>query len=1012
MTPQEISLVTAISTSCLLSYLIPQCNSSGFLRSYFATTFQSLDERLESAIASNHNNASGGVFPYSGPRMKCLVDQYDVFTSVPFYRFLEQGLGAFLASGRAFTLLCDESTGRESMRNVSLCAGTDLLQLLGMSICPNVAIEGILQALGEGDVHEKESEAKLLASSTIPYSFQLSYEDRLRLVGLCANDLVVPEHVGEDGRSEIVVDDGTPKSRSMEKRMFYAATQQLRDSLFRFASCNAQSEKDACLAYKALVNIVVQEGKLCTIQLEFKRLLDVLLTSKSPVIAQAISECLSDLIARYNGSRYYADGLFTRDCLILLGTYIHERVLSGTEGNTFQKAPQIQAKRQQTVVCKTFHFVALLKVAKTLFYFLLDVDTIKKMEGDLHNQETVYDWKIEHEAKFQLLHDASRLLCFPHDISVIDAAGDLLALAFAYDPSYLCDIANIKELFVCTKKALENWGSKDRNDAATTCKRGVVVDSLKGVIYIVSRRSETYAFNLLSYGVKAKSYDQSFWHMASIIASVQPRIASTVLVDLKTAGTDVDAEVVMQQVLTHLSSSMIRNRDQSSFGFIKSLLPAIKDAHTNNWFLYRLVRHCFITGNFGMAGQILDEHLIRCCSQQTSFLWLTCLSRLAAGEHLLRANGNSAIPESLEKIISCRSAIASLAAPSYKTHKEHKFGDLGLFNFQLEVLKARIDYLHLVKTTKFTCSEFMQTSDYFKGETRSKLHLKNLPNCFMLLSLRYTKIYRLYGLHICQQSRSSLRGLISMCRILGELIDLVLLKKGRDNPEQDTRKRYCPIGDRSHPMGILLSRIHSEALPKMKPTEVKDSANVAEPELLDMVDAILKCQSPFPKSFFLLKPIPLVYAQLRWRCPMVRSTMSSKGQEMIDVTPGIPIKLMASGIIPVSFVESTTVSFSQVIAWSSVSYKGPLDDDDLEDTNGNESHDDVDSSSAYNTTTDPVTSCLLPEGKFILYIEFEPIIVVGYHKVVVQLGCRDICCGEWLLPTMNNLELVLRVIDG
>ena len=140
--------------------------------------------------------------------------------------------------------------------------------------------------------------------------------------------------------------------------------------------------------------------------------------------------------------------------------------------------------------------------------------------------------------------------------------------------------------------------------------------------------------------------------------------------------------------------------------------------------------------------------------------------------------------------------------------------------------------------------------------------------------------------------------------------------------------------------------------------------------------------------------------------------MTSNGKEIIDVTPGIPVKLMVSGIIPISLVHSAKSSFSHVIAWPSVSYAGqPVDDDDLEDANRSESQDDGDSSSALNTTTDPVTTCLLPEWKFILPIELEPIIVVGYHKVRIRIGCRDICCGEWLLPTTDNLELILRVID-
>ena len=229
MTPQEKAVVATVATSCLLSFLIPQSHFQGFLHSYYAaspelkssshttgtTALSSLEERLMNATLSNHNNTSGGVFPYSASRMRSLVVDDDPFTTPAFHRFLVQGLRSYLSSGMAFNWLSkeeiianedmdDDDDGEQgiSCDKVHFQAGVDLIQLLAMAICPNPPSEKNdafmtaseptatvpLNAKKGGDRESEGSALKSvsqLANSSVPFSFQLSYLDRLQLVRLC-----------------------------------------------------------------------------------------------------------------------------------------------------------------------------------------------------------------------------------------------------------------------------------------------------------------------------------------------------------------------------------------------------------------------------------------------------------------------------------------------------------------------------------------------------------------------------------------------------------------------------------------------------------------------------------------------------------------------------------------------------------------------------------------------------------------------------------------------------------
>jgi hypothetical protein len=959
--------MAAVTTSCFLSFLLPHCNFTTFLRGYFQPEIQPFDERLASALEV-YNDSSVKLYSHPGPRNKSLMGEWDdLITSVPFYRFVQSGLGSFVATGRAF-----ESSEKKLNKDVSLLAGTDLLRLLAMAISPDPC-----RSTSTGYDGSQE-EANSIAYSTFPYAFHLVYTDRVTLIKLCAESLVIPENSGEDATS----DDATVLSFMNDTtKMLASSIHELRSSLFDFASYNAQSEKDACIAYKALVNILVREGNSSTIRAEFKRLVDILLTSRSREVVTSLSETLSDLIEQYNGSRYYADGSFTRESLVLLAKCIHDRVVTNEEQSAaHQEQEPVESKsriERQKIEWDSFRVIALLKVTTSIFYFILDIGVMRKMAGESLSQEVLDGSKIEVDTKFQLLRDVSVLLLCPLNTLVFEAASKLLSLALAFDESYLSEMSNVKHIFICTKKCIEGIVTN------TESGKMPAINSLKGVIYTVSRRSETYAFNLLSYC----SNQVMLGGVVYIISSAQPQLTSRVVDQSSMNFTDMGA---LDRVLTQLSNTMTYNSEQLKYMSVEELL---KNDSMGDWTLYQIVRHCFVTGNFCIAHQVLVKHLVQKSIQQSSFLWFGGLIRLAEAEGMLRSEGYSALPRSLSLIGVCHSIISSLAALEGVKSREYPFGSIRPFEFQVRLLTARAEFLQLIKNTRCTCIEYMLTSNSGSDNTRTTLHLRNLPKCFTMLASHYMQLYRIFGLHYCQQSRSALRGLISMCSFFGEMFDLVFDGNKMQIDQEQAVHATIPSCDKNHPMGILLSRLRLGA------RKAKDSSRPIEPKvLLDAVDVILQCPVPFPSSFFVVKPVPMIHSIVN-------------GHEMIGVYPGVPFQLLLAGIVPDEFVSSAKTSFHQIVAWSSVRFVGRFIEDD-DDANDNKSNtgDDLIKSIRQRSKTDAVTN-ILPGGKFVLRIELEPIIEEGYHRVDIQLGCRDVCCGEWFMPTQDEIKTIVRVSE-
>ena len=422
----------------------------GFLRSYFTsseTSSSTLEQRITKAAVSSNHQTSGGVFPYSAARMRSLAVDDDGFTSSCFHTFL-QGMRSFLSCGALdFPSKHSESNNNSfdsegvSYHSILFRAGVDLIQLLAMAICPipqtntpkALSLDADKSARGE---HDALDSVKQLVHSTIPFSFQLSYSDRLELVSLCT-DLFTPER--EDS--------------GLRNAIFHAALRQLRSALFCFASFNAHSDKDVKLSFQALANVAINQGEV-SIQFEFERLLKASIESTSTFDVAAIGDCLVSLVARYNGSRYYADGEFVQFALGLLGDCIHDRIGYELTNKAQILMSENVTKRQKTESTFTTkwkptacHLIAFIKVGQTLLYFLLNNGATKKAEGkDVAEFEDAAE-DAETVAKHQMMRDVTLLLCYTSDLSVVQSASHLLALALSYDEKFAAAKINVKYLF-------------------------------------------------------------------------------------------------------------------------------------------------------------------------------------------------------------------------------------------------------------------------------------------------------------------------------------------------------------------------------------------------------------------------------------------------------------------------------------------------------------------------------------------------------------------------------------
>lgn len=950
LTSQERAVVATVVATCLMSFVIPQCNYLNFLQSYYLhpqhDTLPGLDERLTNAILSNHHNTSGGVFPYSGARMRSLVAEDDGFTTAAFHNFLAQGFVPYLSSGLLYPKSKDDEDD-DLCDKLMLQADSDLLQILALCICPTYPL-GL-----EDAVAGPSKDIRLLAESNIPLAFQLTYTDRLRIIEACGSLVMLESDAGPYTVVEVPTGD--------REELIAATLNHFRASLFGFVSYHSHSSSDSIMAYKTITSITITESNESAIYSVFDRLLETCLTSQSEIVVNSVGEDLAELISRHNASRYYADGCFTRYALGSIGRIMSEIVDNNTSRETSVEGSD--AKRRKTVQRGESVCVALLNACRPLFYFLLDEGTDEMNVTEL-------------EAKEKLIKDLHKFLLHP-TFEVVTVAAKCLALALSYSSDRLSRKENVRHLFKVTRRALDSLVSSDK------------IIALKPLITTASIQSATYANSLFSFAMTTYALNKGWAFLVQWIASACPAISAK---RVSEADNDITGKTQLAFLVTCSSHA-----EDVHVNRCKALVDQID---RGDWDLYKLTRLAFVSGGFHVAVHIIQRLLPR-ASRQNSFLWLNSLLNIARAEDGLRS-GPKEVSSSLEVLSSSFCTLTSLASTHAASCGNNQF------DFQLDFIRKRIELLQLISVARALYREI----EIAGGNLSSRSKHLNIGKSFGMIAKQYNDTYKLYGLHYCQQTRTTLRTLITLCETLNGLIlkpDVKFQGGETEHVKKETFKINC---NRQCQLGLLTNRLRSIIASINTDGQVMTQLNAQE--MMHTLDAVIKCPMSYPKGFFSIKSLSCTRVNISVEPGSDKKKYTdsdTKQGKVVDVFAGFPSRIILSGDV---CIKNSGVEFSQVIAWLKIDYIGKL----YQDEDADESQDvaapssQVCPGSLLNQQQDNPASTSLQQEKFVLPVHCPPIVQEGFYRVSMKLGCRDIRCGEWVLPTTSPLSVVLRVEDG
>jgi len=330
------------------------------------------------------------------------------------------------------------------------------------------------------------------------------------------------------------------------------------------------------------------------------------------------------------------------------------------------------------------------------------------------------------------------------------------------------------------------------------------------------------------------------------------------------------------------------------------------------------------------------------------------------------------------------------------------------FDFQLDFVRKRIELLQLISVARALYREI----EIAGGNLSSRSKHLNIGKSFGMIAKQYNDTYKLYGLHYCQQTRTTLRTLITLCETLNGLIlksDVKFQGGETEHVKKETFKINC---NRQCQLGLLTNRLRSIIASINTDGQVMTQLNAQE--MMHTLDAVIKCPMSYPKGFFSIKSLSCTRVNISVEPGSDKKEYTdsdTKQGKVVDVFAGFPSRIILSGDV---CIKNSGVEFSQVIAWLKIDYIGKL----YQDEDADESQDvaapssQVCPGSLLNQQQDNPASTSLQQEKFVLPVHCPPIVQEGFYRVSMKLGCRDIRCGEWVLPTTSPLSVVLRVEDG
>mmetsp|Transcript_10611 Transcript_10611/g.31332 ORF Transcript_10611/g.31332 Transcript_10611/m.31332 type:complete len:1013 (-) Transcript_10611:417-3455(-) len=994
MTQDEHTKASKFALVFFLGYILPNCTGSGDLlhiqckqggdKSKYPFGLD-LEELLENCSRS---------FSSFGNADSCS----DELVKVSFRKFLRLGLGPFL--------------------NSRFVSQTDLLHVMAMAVSPS-PIESSGSELQNGGYSELSfRRTKRLMACVYAHNFRIGYSARKEVVRILEEHLSLPEF-----------DSIAQQRQNSESMLFNGAVTHLRASLKGFAA-SALSQNDAISACHVLVRIAVYSGHQRIILGELEAMVSKLVgngvnvchcfeNESNSVRSNNTTKCpnreycnlIKELIMKYNGCRHYADGLFTRKALSILTREITNH--SNGMDNTC---------KDEEKICR---ISALIECAKVLFYFLLDSKVPSNEVADASRQFADADedgaaatadyegQKEEDQTKDTLLK--CTIQCIGHGNQIlVKSSASLVALALAYGGKGCADMY-AESIFanICSALLRQQQDASERN----------IKSSLQGVISAASRKSPKFAESLLvrliGKGINRNGVGvepEISCLVSSIVLSQPPAILGHAehLVRIEPKGGDRETSHVIATLLSCRLSYFMSSERHASLcsGRAHDLIKNIHDSGT----LLRLMQHAIVTSNFQVARSICDSRLMNETSSPRSYLWLKALSRIVGAEELVGERGSLGIPEALPHFCVARSYIDDVSSFCATVNMSCIPADD--FSFQKKIVSLRIEFLKLCVVTRGLCSETLLTNVTCSKTSRSHLHQTNVFQCFYALASRYKKLHRVYGIFFGQQTRSSLRTLFAVCRFLGSTAAKLFGNIDNQLFQSNMNAEIpWPQGDTSHPIVSAMSRFEKGI--------IRDASKSTEPSiragvLMEIIDVLLRCPWPMPRGFFSPISIPVADMQIlatpsevhHSSCDDSLSVIEDEA-EVIYVLPGLPCTVHLSGQIPPQYFSRSKLSFSQVVAWYTISYDGPIvsedelmEEDQFEGPNADEVNKDTEGESE---TT--FASSLLPNGKFLFPVDLCPLRREGYYIVSITLGCRDVRFGEWEIPTARNSGKVFLCVS-
>jgi hypothetical protein len=1041
MTEEEHGEVSHVAAILLLGFLVPFSTGN----EWFLLQHTRDDHYMQQVQTSSNNNSSNkniaqpqtldyiiGMSLEERLENTCQhyaafeFGEFDTLTDasweLAFDSFLMEGLAPFLGGRPAH------------YRQV------DLIHLLAMVIHPQAFASCIPDTVASLQGKHYWTLACQLMNNRHAHSFHANYGHRQKFIQLVVQHLSLP-----------AFDNTIPM---VNCPLFDGALPHLRASLHAFC-VGAISMEDAHCARSALVTIATQSQIKVAKKEEWELLINRLVDDRTQypgckgcprMLNRHLLGCwqtttittgkdaffcphagrgrnLAEFLIRTCQARRHADSDFLNEAFSSLTDAIEWQM------HCWKQEDETEETDSEEPPCM---LASLLFAARTFFYFLLPMEELQKQSDDDGQVASHLDVAARRDelksCVIQLIHH--------HDANIASQAAELLCLALAYGGKQsLSDCA--RTLYLSLTLTLDNfyWNRSDPD---------LFQSSIRKVVFAASRLSPSFALSFLnvllkkvngggpeeSYkqdvemknaddgnvegsdtGVITGKHMQFLLRLVSSIALANPVIAAEkadVFLELlqKFSEDPPRCEVIAALLSCRQARFFVTEKDPSEAAVLTTV-----NHMKGRWNVYQLGKLAMRTGNFGVAHQCYHL-IIKSPLSERYFLWITTLANVAKAELCLAKHAAKGIPTAT---ISLRSALSILL--SLKALDRSKGAD---YSRTIKLIRLRLDFLDLLTSLRQLIREIRLTGAGPGKRTRSLLHFQNIVKCFDALSNRYREVYQQYGLFSCQQSRTALRTLNSLCRFVARSTRSVFSDVHPSQKKDENSRSTVPSGDETLPITRFMVRIDEQLLQKMSPSTDLVTRAAA---MIEVVDGILLCPVPFPLDHLTVSNLPRGHLQLLADPEQTGIDASdalpdtSRPElDTIECYPGISFDFYAAGEIPASFLTKSRLPFTSVIVMHRAEYVGPIqeeehiaDEKQEDEALADEKHDDDTIEAPLKTIPGPwdyteVSTSMQTSGKFSVKIECPVIREEGNYVIEVKLRCRDVRGGEWEVAVEEELR--------